>query len=83
MLKRHQTRVVAYATTCITIIVIFLKLSSYNKALNKINTSRENQKHSNKVSERNVREVSVDSKGVDLEKIRSLFKEQMPLLMGT
>ena len=68
MLKRHQTRAVAYATTCITIIVIFLKLSSYNKALSK------NHKHSNGVSETIVREVPADSTDIDLSKMRSLFK---------
>ena len=70
MLKRHHTRAVAYATTCITIIIIFWKLSSYNK--NATLLPRSENKH--KRDETNVREVPVESGDVDLVKIRSLFK---------
>ena len=74
MLKRHQTRAVAYATTCITIIVIFMKLSSYNKAWTKLRSSEHHPRASNSVSETLVREVSGSESDVDLSKIRSLFK---------
>ena len=74
MLKRHQTRAVAYVTTCITIIVIFVKLSSYNKAWTKLKASEHHPKASNSVSETLVREVSGSESDVDLSKIRSLFK---------
>ena len=71
MLKRHHTRAVAYATTCITIIFIFWKLSSYNK-----NATSENShvKRNKGVSETNVREAPVVSGDDDLIRIRSLFK---------
>ena len=74
MLKRHQTRAVAYATTCITILFLFMKLSSYNKAWTKLKSSEHHQKASNSVSETLVREVSGSESNVDLSKIRSLFK---------
>ena len=72
MLKRHQTRAVAYATTCITIIFIFLKLSAYSKASSK--SIDHNSMKSNQVSEKIVGEVSDASSAVNLMKIRSLFK---------
>ena len=72
MLKRHQTRAVAYATTCITIIFIFLKLSAYSKASSK--SIDHHSIKSNTVSEKIVGEVSDASSAVNLMKIRSLFK---------
>ena len=74
MLKRHQTRAVLYATTCITIIFIFIKLSSYSKALTKLRSHSGHKTHSKDVSETIVREVSDGSSDIDLVKIRSLFK---------
>ena len=68
MLKRHQTRAVAYATTCITIIVIFMKLSSYNKAWTKLKSSEHHHEASNSVSETLVREVSGSESDVDLSR---------------
>ena len=74
MLKRHQSRAIAYAATCITIIFIFLKLSSYSKALTKLKSAESNHKPSKSVPETIVKEVSAAGSDVDLTKIRSLFK---------
>ena len=74
MLKRHHTRALAIGTTCITIIIIFCKLSAYNKHAIKSINAENFQRRGKDVSETNVREVPGVSGDVDLVRIRSLFK---------
>ena len=70
MLKRHHQRAIAYTTTCITILIIFWKLSSPDNS----DRIRKDPPKSAAVEVSETKsEHSFDS-GIDLPSIRSLFK---------